>query len=203
MGRAAAVSRASARSPLRTWLDRLPLLEALAADGAPVIVACSGGADSLALLALAAAAGSRSRPTSITGCGPGRTPTSRSSRRGGGRLGVPADCASPSRPGPNLEALARRATRHSTRRGSAAGAPRSSWSVTRPTTRPRPCSSTCSGARRPPGSRPCPRARARSCVRCSVCAAATRRDLRASGVRARRRPDERRRGSGGCGFAAR
>ena len=57
MARAAAVSRTSARSTLRTWLDRLPVLEALAGDGAPVVVACSGGADSLALLALAATAG--------------------------------------------------------------------------------------------------------------------------------------------------
>src|SRR5450755_2010556 len=60
-GAAAARSRASARSAagstLRSWLDRVPWLAELADEGGPVIVACSGGADSLALLALAAAAG--------------------------------------------------------------------------------------------------------------------------------------------------
>ncbi len=47
----------SLRTSLRTWLEHLPLLDELAVSGAPVIVACSGGADSLALLALAAGAG--------------------------------------------------------------------------------------------------------------------------------------------------
>jgi tRNA(Ile)-lysidine synthase len=42
---------------LAPWVARLPRLEELARDGARVVVACSGGADSLALLALTAAAG--------------------------------------------------------------------------------------------------------------------------------------------------
>jgi tRNA(Ile)-lysidine synthase len=47
---------ASWRESLRGWLDRLPTLTQLADAREPVIVGCSGGADSLALLALTAAA---------------------------------------------------------------------------------------------------------------------------------------------------
>jgi tRNA(Ile)-lysidine synthase len=53
------MERAAAHSALSPWLERLPMLADLARDDAPVVVGCSGGGDSLALLALAAAAGVR------------------------------------------------------------------------------------------------------------------------------------------------
>jgi tRNA(Ile)-lysidine synthase len=61
MGRSAgargAPRDAALPATLAPWTARLPLLAELAAAGDPVVVACSGGADSLALLALSVAAG--------------------------------------------------------------------------------------------------------------------------------------------------
>src|SRR6478672_4304095 len=45
------------RAALDEWVGRLPVLTELAESGATAVIGCSGGADSLALLALAAAAG--------------------------------------------------------------------------------------------------------------------------------------------------
>ena len=45
------------RAALEEWVERLPVLSELAESGETAVVGCSGGADSLALLALAAAAG--------------------------------------------------------------------------------------------------------------------------------------------------
>ena len=76
-------------------------------DG-PVVVGCSGGADSLALLALVRAAGfEASRCTSTTACGPAPS-TPRSSRRAAARFGAGfRTSASRSTHGGNLEARAR------------------------------------------------------------------------------------------------
>lgn len=59
MGRRSRADRTPVDRPLARWLDRLPLLAELAEERVPVVVGCSGGADSLALLALASAAGLR------------------------------------------------------------------------------------------------------------------------------------------------
>src|SRR4051812_35879176 len=53
-GRASRVATLAVVDP---WRHRLPVLAQLAADGTQVVIACSGGADSLALLALTVAAG--------------------------------------------------------------------------------------------------------------------------------------------------
>jgi tRNA(Ile)-lysidine synthase len=49
--------QAKGRAAVQGWLDQLPMLHELARAETPVIVGCSGGADSLALLALAVGAG--------------------------------------------------------------------------------------------------------------------------------------------------
>ena len=102
------MSLASARSSLGSWLDRLPLLEALAAEGAAAIVACSGGADSLALLALAAAAGVSVIAVHVDhGLRPGSDADYSVVAAAAARLGVAATMSRVAiAPGPNLEARA-------------------------------------------------------------------------------------------------
>ena len=125
---------------------------------APVVVACSGGADSVALLALARRRGPR------TGRG------ARRPRRCGRRARTkPTACAAvatssvpgsavrawSSIPGPNLEARARDA-RYAALEPCAASSSVPTCVArrrTRPTTRPRRCCSTCCAARPRPGSR--------------------------------------------------
>jgi tRNA(Ile)-lysidine synthase len=113
VARAAVDGRALPRSPLGsslgTWLDRVPMLEPLAGTGAPVVVACSGGADSLALLALAAAAGIDVVAVHVDhGLRAGSDADFAVVRQAAARLGVPATMSRVTiTPGPNLEARAR------------------------------------------------------------------------------------------------
>jgi tRNA(Ile)-lysidine synthase len=108
---AAAGSRASASlgPALGPWLDRLPLLAELAAAGAPVIVACSGGADSLALLALAVSARVPAIAVHVDhGLRPGSDGDFSVVSAAAARLGVDATMVRVTIPtGPNLEARAR------------------------------------------------------------------------------------------------
>ncbi|MDQ1467677.1 MAG: tRNA(Ile)-lysidine synthase, partial [Actinomycetota bacterium] len=111
MGRSAVERRASFSTPLGGWIERLPLLAELAEAGEPVIVGCSGGADSLALLALAVGAGVRAVPTYVDhglriGSGADFSVVAAAARD----LGVPARATRVLvEPGPNLEARARAA----------------------------------------------------------------------------------------------
>jgi tRNA(Ile)-lysidine synthase len=85
------------------------MLEDLAATGEPVVVACSGGADSLALLALAAAAGIEVVAVHVDhGLRAGSDADFAVVRQAAARLGVPATMSRVTiAPGPNLEARAR------------------------------------------------------------------------------------------------
>ena len=102
-------------SPLAGWLDRVPLLAELAqtaASGAeprPVVVGCSGGADSLALLALTCAAGVPVVAVHVDhGLRDGSEADFAVVADAAARLGVPATtCRVAIEAGPNLEARAR------------------------------------------------------------------------------------------------
>jgi tRNA(Ile)-lysidine synthase len=102
-------------SPLAGWLDRVPLLGELAqtaASGAeprPVVVGCSGGADSLALLALTCAAGVPVVAVHVDhGLRDGSEADFAVVADAAARLGVPATtCRVAIEAGPNLEARAR------------------------------------------------------------------------------------------------
>jgi tRNA(Ile)-lysidine synthase len=90
---------------LAPFTDRLVGLDGLRA---PVVVACSGGPDSLALLALAPRATSgRSRCTSITVCEPRARTTRASSRTWPASSASSRSVAVRVDPGPNVEARAR------------------------------------------------------------------------------------------------
>ena len=126
------------RAPSSELLSRCPFPPA----GHAVTCAVSGGADSLALLVLAAAAGCRRdrrprRPRAAAGLG------RRSRRRAGGGAAVRR----------RLPGRAGRGRRRAEPRGPGAGSPRRRAAApacspaTPPTTRPRPCCSTCCGAR--------------------------------------------------------
>ena len=102
---------------LEPWLKRLRGVDALGAHEAEaggVIVACSGGADSLALLALACAAGLS--PTAVyvdhglrAGTAGEAVAVDAAARRLGARSAPPVRPAARIDPGPNLEARARAA----------------------------------------------------------------------------------------------
>ena len=165
----------------------------------PVVVACSGGADSLALLALAVEADLEPVAVHVDhGLRPGsgaESPVRRASRSI--RLG--AGFCSRSRavaPGPNLEARARERALPGAGGGPARTRCRLRCSPdTPPTTRPRPCSSTCCGARRPTASPAIPARRgalARPLL--GVRRADTHAICRALDSVSDRRPDERRPG---------
>ena len=127
----------------------------------------------VALLALGAATpGSRrSRCTSTTACGRrARTrPTRVAALAQHARRRLPAHARGRVGTGPEPRGTRpRRAVRRrSTARGSTLGARRRARRRTPPTTRPRPCCSTCSAARRAPGSPAWRRGTGGSCDRCS------------------------------------
>ena len=164
----------------------------------PVVVACSGGADSVALLALARDAGPRAgrgarRPRPAAGSAHeadrGRGHRRASSVPGSVHDRVTVDAGpQPRGAGP------RRAVRGARRRAASSSASTSCSSATRPTTRPRPCCSTCCGARPRPASRAWRRgADGSSCDRCSDFRRADTHALCAAlGLDGARRPDERR-----------
>jgi tRNA(Ile)-lysidine synthase len=101
--------RASLRRSLDPWTDRLPALDELAETATAVVVGCSGGADSLALLALAAAAGVRAVAVHVDhGLRPGSDADFAVVADAATDLGVPARVVRVTvEPGPNLEARAR------------------------------------------------------------------------------------------------
>ena len=153
---------------------------ALGADaGPPVLVACSGGADSLALaaaIALRGRPGRGSRPGLITvdhglqpgsdeQAAPGRGSRLRPRPRPGRRL-VAVEVGHGRRPGGGRPDRALcRAQRRRGRRSA-----RTSCSATPSTTRPRPCCSASAAAPGPGRSRACSARRAATCGRCSTCA---------------------------------
>jgi tRNA(Ile)-lysidine synthase len=94
---------------LSAWLERAPVLGELAASGARVVVGCSGGADSLALLSLVAAAGVPAIAVHVDhGLRAGSDADFAVVAAVGAELGVPARAAVVTvEPGPNLEARAR------------------------------------------------------------------------------------------------
>ena len=98
-----------ALDPLDRWLTRSPILRDLAAARTAAIVACSGGADSLALLALAAAAGVRVEAVHVDhGLRAGSEAEYAIVERAARRLGVAARSLRIAvEPGSNLEARAR------------------------------------------------------------------------------------------------
>ena len=174
---------------------------------APVVVACSGGADSLALLVVAADGAARSGRGARR---PRPAPRQRGRRRCRARRGAPARRARPpcvaggrrARAGTSRSAPATRATPRSRRCAPSSARPRSS-SRTPPTTRPRPCCSTCCAAAGRAGSPGCRRG-AGIVVRplLGVRRADVHARVRRARARAGRRPVERRSactGGTGCG----
>jgi tRNA(Ile)-lysidine synthase len=103
--------RAELHSALGPWLDQLPMLADLARADAPVVVGCSGGGDSLALLALAAAGGVRVVAVHVDhGLRPGSDAEFPVVADAAAAFGVPARSVTIElEPGANLEARAREA----------------------------------------------------------------------------------------------
>jgi tRNA(Ile)-lysidine synthase len=99
------------RPSLAEWAERLPLLNELAQAGAPVIVGCSGGADSLALLALTVDAGIPVVAVHVDhGLRDGSEADYAIVEGAAGERGVASTmCRIAIEPGPNLEARARSA----------------------------------------------------------------------------------------------
>ena len=165
------------RRAVAPWSARVRSLDDLA-PGARVVVGCSGGADSLALLALARARdldvvavyvdhGLRGRNRSRR-AGRAQTRRPRSApRRASSTVDVDASA--------NLEARARdaRYARARARRRRSRTRSRSS-SGTRVTTRPRRCCWRCCGGAARPGSPGCRRSGGGCAGRCSSCAAPIR-----------------------------
>jgi tRNA(Ile)-lysidine synthase len=103
--------RSRARIAVAPWLDGLPGVAALAAGARPVVAACSGGADSLALLALLSAAGADAWAVHVDhGLRPTGEREAEHVRRAAGGLGLGFRSARAAvSPGGNLEARARAA----------------------------------------------------------------------------------------------
>ena len=158
---------ASAVDPLAPW--REPFATEVRGSVAPVVVGCSGGADSVALLALAADAGLSPIAVHVDhGLREGSGDEARAVGTIATQLGTEVRAVrAPVTAGPNLEARAREARYGALERTRVELDADVVLSVTPPTTRPRPSCSTCCGVRRVPGSRGWRPGTGTSCARCS------------------------------------